>query len=259
MPVTAVPFAAVEVVAQSAQTAVDSRSWQAMPDRGGATYIRIEVCLGSAPQGDAEAVGAVGRDGYRFDPEIGKDGFEVCERGERLTVVFDDLWQVIAAQPQLLGHVEVQREQDDPPARDAEHFGETPIDVIPVVHRKDAYRRVHALVYQRQRLGDSLDRRGGIGRALGDHHGGGLDCDDLTVSGLIGAGARSDVEDALRVPEGFPDCCLKAGVGAAYFAVADAHAVVGRRTHRFCPLGLPSGGAGWASSDSDTSSSTKSP
>ncbi len=156
MAVTPVPVAAVEIPVELVQARVNNWGWQSVSDGGGATNVWVEVSLGSTPERDEESVCAIGRHRDRFDPDVRNDALEVRDRRESPAVVLDDLGQVVAAEPPLRGYIEVEGEEDDPSACDAEHLTEPAVDVIPVLHREDAYRCVHAVVAERDGL-DALE------------------------------------------------------------------------------------------------------
>jgi hypothetical protein len=63
------------------------------------------------------------------------------------------------------------------------------------------YRAIKAAVSKRQRLGRRPNDWRGLGRALGDHHGGWLDGDDITVGGLVRAGSSADVDHGAGVAQ----------------------------------------------------------
>ena len=177
----------------------------------------------------------------------GKLGSKRVHRGHDFAVEGASLGEVVGDDPALDDDLGVDGQQHDATAGDPPHLGQPGIEVLPVVDRQHAHRRIDALVAERQRLGDAFHGRARPRRPLGDHHRRGLDRDDVAVGRLVGPGAGADVDDAAGVAERGPDRRLDAWVGTAEVAVVDAHPVVGRIAHRPC------------SRRSVTSSSTKSP
>jgi hypothetical protein len=97
-----------------------------------------------------------------------------------------------------------------------------------MVVAEDRHRRVDARIGQRERLGRGLDRRRGPDRALGDHHGGGLDRHEPAAGRLVGAGSRADVDHGDRVAQRVVDQAGDPRVRVAGGRVGAADGVVER-------------------------------
>ena len=104
-----------------------------------------------------------------------------------------------------------------------------------MVDGEDGERGVDGLVGNRQRLGDAPGGGCRAVAALGEHHRARLDGDDPAPDGLVGAGARPDVHDGLRVAERPVDLGDDARVTAAVAGVPLADSLV--EAARRYPLG----------------------
>src|SRR5437588_11239144 len=95
-----------------------------------------------------------------------------------------------------------------------------------MVNRQDSERCVEAAIWERQPFGDGPNDRRGTGWALFEHLQRRLYSNDPTIGGLVGAGARADVDDRRGVTERPVDLALDARVGTAPLGVADPDPLV---------------------------------
>jgi hypothetical protein len=232
MAVLGVPGAAIEALGEVRYDAPLDVGGKQRPDRLGGADLRVQQRLGPAPERLEEAVGAVARRGdalYAGAPAERRR--DVVDRGKARALERDALAQVLV----LPGgqEVELEREDDDRPARDAAQLGQARGGRLPVVDRDACHRGVEGVVVERERLRARVDRRRGAGRTLCAHRRARLDREQPAVGGLVGAGARADVQHRLRVAESGVDARGDPRVSAALPRVgATVSLIVHPSSHR---------------------------
>ena len=117
-------------------------------------------------------------------------------------------------------------EEDHSTSGDAGHLAKAALEIAPVVDGEDAQGGVDAGVLEGQGLGRPLQTSGRPGRALPDHHLGGLDGDHRSIARLVGAGPRSNVSNTRCISQGGIDGRSDARIGLAIARVAAADGVV---------------------------------
>jgi len=124
-----------------------------------------------------------------------------------------ELWQVVACQPEGGGNVGVGIDEHDTAAGDAAHLAKPGGAVGPVMVAQHGHRRVDAAVIEREALRRGSDRARGARSSLSDHGPRWLDRDDLQVNRFVGAAAGADVDDAASISEARSDLRGNARIG----------------------------------------------
>ena len=185
----------------------------------------VQVGLGPAPVGLVEAVGAVPGDGHRC--RLGAD--RVGQRGQRgqdpEAAQGGHLGQVVARQPELVRVTGVEQEHHHPPS-DPPHLAQAGDGVAPVVDGAHRHGGVEGLVVERQGLGRSRQARRCVRRALRAHQRRRFHGEDVAVRGLVGPGARPDVQHRPGVAERGPDLRGDAWLGPPRHRVGGSDGVV---------------------------------
>src|SRR4051812_12937227 len=118
--VAAPPCAALDVVAQPLERALEYLRLQLAEARYARLGDGLEIALRAAPVRAEEAVAAVVRDRHALDLRLPAERLDDRrDRGQARAVDDGDLGQVIAHEPERLGLVRVEREHHNGPARDA--------------------------------------------------------------------------------------------------------------------------------------------
>ena len=196
------------------------------PHRYSATDVFVQVRLGPAPVGLEEAVSAVPRDEHRLHAGSDRAG----QLGQRRPAdeEVSDLGQVVAGQPEPAtpsGVTGVVREHHHA-ASHAPHLAQAGDRVRPVMNGGERHRGVEGLVLERKALrGGSHARRCACG-TLRTHDRRRLHRGDVTVGGLVGAGAGPDVQHRPCIAERSPDLRGDPRLGAPRHGVGGSDGVV---------------------------------
>jgi hypothetical protein len=170
-------------VLESGEPVVQVVGGQVVEGGDARTNLGLEVPLGPAPVGGEEAVGAVGRD--RDWQDRAAEFVTDCCKGECVGVQACHGGEVFADEPELMAHHRIEREDDDPAAGDAVHFGDAGAPVGPVVRGEGGHGGVEAAGAKWEAFGDPANWGSGPGRPLRHHGGGWLDSDDDSFVRLI--------------------------------------------------------------------------
>ena len=129
----------------------------------------IEVSVGPPPEREPEPVDAVVRDGHRLGSSPSSRPRARRGPGARSGLERPVLGEVVPREPELEPRGEVERERDDPLARDPLHLCEPERPVRPVVVGDHRHRRVDAVVGERNRPrprpGSPVPRRPRVARS----------------------------------------------------------------------------------------------
>ena len=200
------------------------------PHRHSATDVLVQVRLGPAPVGLEEAVDAVPRNEHRLHPgsdRAGQLGREADTGRPPREVVTSE------PEPATPAPVTGVAREHHHAASHAPQLAQAGDRVLPVMNGGKSHRGVEGLVLERQALrGGGHARRRACG-TLRTHDRRGLHRGDVTVGGLIGAGARPDVQHGPRIAERGPDLRGDPRLGAPRHGVGGSDGVVQLRAgHR---------------------------
>ena len=121
---------------------------------------------------------------------------DIVDRGKPGSLDRDTLGEKVELPQREL--IELEREHDDRPARDAAQLRKPGVGRFPVVNSHARHRRVDCVVIERQRLCVSGDRWGSVGRSLGAHRWARLNRENPTIRRLIRARPSANVEHCAR-------------------------------------------------------------
>lgn len=137
-----------------------------------------------------------------------------------------ELRQIVAGEPELVGHRWFNVEEEHPLAGHPPKLAQPGLAVAPVVIADNRHRCIEGPIGERQGLSAGLEDASGAGRALGDHHAGRLDCRHVEVGRLVRSRAGTHVEDRDAASQRMLDACRDTWVRAADACIADTEFVV---------------------------------
>jgi len=160
---------------------------QARPYRLSGTNGLVKVRFWPRPVGLEEPVGAVGGNGDRLNTSLAEKLGDPGDRGEASPVVVDGLGQVVGEHPVVLQGLGMKGGHDHWAPCDAPQFPEAGRGIVPMVDGEDRQRRIYALTIQGKVLRAGRDCRGEVARTLRAHDLRRLECQNITILGLIRA------------------------------------------------------------------------
>jgi hypothetical protein len=125
----------------------------------------------------------------------------MIDGGEARTLGGDDLGHVLV-QPEVEQRLGIEGEDRHRAATDPTQLAQAGVDVTPLVDGDHRHRGVEAVVVERQALGRRVERGSKMKGSLCSHRRGRLDGHHVAIERLVGAGARTHVDDRPRVAEG---------------------------------------------------------